>query len=414
MCGILGVVHLEELSTDGVSLKFPEDLQRSMIENALSFTDSDQKKLASILNTTRGTIFDFKTSRFGSSSLWFVFKLSTFLASKGFEEFSILKLEKKIDAIKTEWVGKSILNPKFPIDFNNKYGAKIIAAIMCDGGLTSCKYPFYVNKNEKLVDGVIKSVEEVVGKIEYNRRTYDNIIEAGFPKILGCILTKVGIVPGKKILTNYPIPPFIIDNPNIYRDFLQQAFDDEGYVNVGDKKGGGKRITLTQYNYWKRKPRRLLQIKGILNFLGVRSSGPYFQISHTAKNGNKTYGYFLQISNQSDLSVFAEKIGFTIDYKIGNLQKLLDSYVSRPRLKNGTISNRILEEINKLKEEKSEITIQNISNKLGKNESWIAEVIRNMIKERKLRVIKLKLRIKGCSNGFSRKQFDLYPQVQKI
>ncbi len=411
MCDISGIVHLKELIADKVSLKFSKDLQKSMINNALSFTNNSPRALASRLNMTTRTIYDFRDSRFQSTSLWFVVKLSTFLVSKGFDEFSIPKLEKKIELIKTKWVGKSIFNPKFPINFNNRNGARIISAIMFDGGLTSEIYPFYVNKNEKLINNVIKSVEKVVGKIGYNKRTYDGVFHVDFPKILGCVLTKIGIVPGKKVLTNYPIPPFIIDNHNLYKEFLRQAFDDEGYVNTGDSKGGGKRITFTQYHSTHRKPRRLIQIKYMLKFLGIRASGPYFQRSYIAKNGNKTYGYVLQISNQNDLRMFNEKVGFSMDYKKTDLEKLLESYVSKPRFKNGTISNKILEEAKKLKEKGNKITIQNISKNLGISQSWTAEVTRKMIEDRKLTVIKQKSTLGEFAKGFSQKEFDLYPKA---
>lgn len=408
-----GIVHVWELPQHSVGLKLPDDLQSSMVENALGLSRNGAQGLAEIVGFKEATINDFRRSRFETTTLSFITRLCDFLEDKGHEEFSMRNLERKIERIKSKWVGKSILSPKFPMDFNSEAGARVVAGILFDGGITSAGYPFYSNNEESLIQRMIRSVEEVVGAIECNTRlttTQSKTVVLDFPKILGEILVSgLGMVPGHKVLENPPIPEFILSaQRHVKRAFLRQAFDDDGSVGLGSRRGSGRSINLFQYHSKREPPTRLLQLKELIEGFDVPVNGPYGPTAtHRAKRGYTSYGWVVQISNQRDIRAFAERIGFSLPRKTRALEELLNSYVLPPRFKKGAIEEEILKICKEMKRNDQKITIERVGRELGRGEAWVAEVMRKMVKRDKLRVAKSKGAAKTYRGGFTRKQFDL-------
>jgi len=228
-------------------------------------------------------------------------------------------------------------------------------------------------------------------------------IHLEFPKILGYILVNgLGMIPESKVFTNPKIPEFLLKSrTNIKRAFIQQAFDDERSIHI---RKSGKAIQLRQHNSDNEPPFRLTQLKELIESLGIIVNEPFGSTQiYDTKKCYTSYGWGTQISNQSNMWLFAQKINFNSIRKREKLREILNSYITPPRFKNGFIETKILDTCLQLKKENQKITIKNISEKLGKNESWIAEVSRNLIKENKLVVIKKA----SSNNGFLPKEFDL-------
>jgi hypothetical protein len=359
-----GIVNLWDLPENEVCVKFSRRIQKLMIKKALEKTKG-RYFLAKEINVEPCTIYDFEKSRFGSVTLSFVKRLSDFLVKNGYEEFSLSNLQKKLKLIKSKFVGNPIINPKFPMNFNNEYGAKIVAGILGDGGLSQKLYPFYANKESCLIQKFIYNVRKIVGKIKYTKGEKDDATTVFFPNIVGYILAYgLGMEKGRKVLVDPSIPPFILNNPNLYSAFLQQVFDDEGCVKNGQS---GKCVELTQYSSKEEPPKRLLQIKKMLEELGIIVNGPFGPTEkRETKLGYTSYGWWIQISNQSNIRNFFEKVNFSLKYKRKRLENLLSSYKTPPRVRRGTRYEKVLEVCRQLKSEGRRITNRNIANKLKK------------------------------------------------
>lgn len=402
-----GIVHLWDLPEDRVCVKLPNDLQKLMIEKALTLVNG-RYKLAKEIGVKPVNIYDFEQNRFKSISLSVVKKLSNFLVKNGMPEFSLENLETKLELIKAKFVGNEIFHPKFPMNFNCEEGAQIIAGIFFDGGITLGGYPFYTNNEDSSVEKMIENVKAIVGDIEYNlRKLRPNTKQVEFPRIFGHILTfGLNIPKGKKVFINPSIPEFILNNPKLYKTFLRQAFDDEGSLNMGKS---GKCVELNQYSSSNTEPpKRLVQLKEMIEKFNIITNGPYGPTkAYIAKDGIKTYGWCIQISNQSNIRLFAEKINFSLERKRRKLEELLNSYKLPPRFRKGTKFKEVIKAIQDLKQENKKITNKNIATKINRDKVYVAELTLKMTKERMLKIVKEKTARKGVGNGFSEKEFEL-------
>ncbi|MBU2406717.1 MAG: hypothetical protein KKA26_01895, partial [Nanoarchaeota archaeon] len=131
-----------------------------------------------------------------------------------------------------------IKNPKFPINFNTKEGIRLISGIIGDGEINNQLQPGYNNQDKKLIEIILKSFQQVFGKIDY--KIYlrpDKTYQLHFPKIAGLILLKIGMKPGYKSITNYGIPRFIFNTSKKKKSvFIKQFFNDEGNVRLKDRR----------------------------------------------------------------------------------------------------------------------------------------------------------------------------------
>lgn len=402
-----GIVHLWDLPEDKVCIKLPDSLQKLIVKKALQITKG-RYNLANKIGVKPINIYDLEKYRFQSITLSVVKKLSNFFVKNEMREFSLKNLETKLELIKAKFVSNAIFHPKFPMNFNCEEGVRLIAGIFFDGGITSGNYPFYTNNEGYLIKKMIESVKAVTGDMQYNRRNiHTNTKQIDLPKIFGYILTfGLGIPKGKKVFTNPSIPEFIIKNPKLHKSFLQQAFDDEGSLKNGKS---GKCVELNQYtNSNKEPPKRLLQLKKMIEKFGVFVNGPFNSSkAHVAKDGTKTYGWSIQISNQQNIYHFAEKINFTLERKRKKLEKLLNSYKLPPRFRNGTKFEEVMRAARDLKKENKKITNYSIATKINRDKIYVAELTTKMVKESKLKVIKEKKFSGKYRGGFSEKEFEL-------
>jgi len=402
-----GIVHLWNLSENEVFVKLSDNTQKTMVEKALEFFKNEDE-LARVLGTDQATVNEFKWSKHQSVNLEFVKRLCTFLCEKEITEFSLENIEKQIELIKTK-VGFGIKNPKFPMNFNNKEGAQIISGFLFDGGIRKSLTPFYVNNEECLIKKLINNLEKVVGKVYYVRYSQREITYfIDFSRILGIILNSgLGIPTGKKVFTNPSVPEFILNrNKEVQKAFLQQAFDDEATVNLGQAHGRGRRIRLNQNHSIDVAPIRLSQLKEMLENLGISVTGPFKERTLYNKRGYTSYGWAIEITNQSDISTFAKEVNFGLDAKKQKLQTLLNSYVLPPRFKKGTKFNEVLRACKELKDKNQRLTNKSIAKQLKKAESYTRRLTLKMVKEGKLKIVKERVNLGGYE-GATKKEFDL-------
>jgi len=387
MAEIDGVVHLWDLPEDKVFVRLKDGLQKLMVYKALKVAKT-QKSLAENLSANKASILDFRNSRFQTIKLGFVKQLSMFLVKTGLKEFSLENIEKQIELIKSTKGGKSILNPKFPMNFNNKRGAQIIACIFFDGGITSSSLlPFYFNKENVLVDRMIENIKSIVGDIYYKKvKDKKNVFSVLFPQILGRILVNGLSLPiGQKVLKIPSLPTFVLTTGlELQKAFLQQAFDDEGSA----KMSGCKTIQLSQHSSQKVPPIRLIQLKEMIERFGIRVNGPYFSGLRKTIKGYTSYGWSIHITNQTDTRLFEEKINFTLERQRNKLDNLLNSYTEPPRFRRRTAQEEFLKICEELKDGGIRITTKNVSGKIDRKERYVRRVLTKMVKANELKVIK--------------------------
>lgn len=386
-----GIVYLWDLPEDKVFIKLQSRIQKEMIEKALQIAIT-RNNLAKELKVNPETIYDFREARFESVKFMFVKRLCKFLVKNGFKKFSLENLEDKIELVRTKTSRNPIHNPKFPMNFNCKEGAQIIAGILFDGGITTGFRPFYTNDDESLVSQFANNLRKVTGEINFYKRLCKNTHAVEFSTILGHILVNgLDLAPGKKVFTDPQIPEFILKSGiEIQKVFLQQAFDDEGTINLGSNaNSSGRAINLTQHNRINKPPLRLLQLREIIEKFEISVNKPCLNSIWFTKKGFPSYDWGIQISNRSDIRTFVTKINFTLECKKEKLKELLNSYrFCDEHFKKGKKFEEILKACKILKSKNQKITSKNIAQLLGRGHSYICFLTKKMIERDLLKIVK--------------------------
>lgn len=132
------------------------------------------------------------------------------------------------------WVGSrnrvGINKPKTMFRFGTPEGAKFIMAILCDGALGRDPRPTYYNFNPILRRSIAESARKIFGEVQiYELPTYGML---RFPKIIGCVLSRIGIPTGDETLRDPHIPSFIrYGKKPVLKSALRQILDDEGSID---------------------------------------------------------------------------------------------------------------------------------------------------------------------------------------
>jgi len=153
------------------------------------------------------------------------------------ESISLKLIEKNIC-----WVGgnvsKGLSNPKFPIDFQTRSGARFIAAIVNDGTLTKNGIYegygrlMYDNYDKSLRDSVIDDYLNVFGgkKDEVAFRQSERKKYLEFSSVIRDIMELILKSKGSKAESNLKIPQFIFQDKNLMLGWIEQTIADEGDV----------------------------------------------------------------------------------------------------------------------------------------------------------------------------------------
>lgn len=165
-------------------------------------------------------------------------------------KISIKKLKEisKNEKINLELIEKNILwiggnngtglsNPKFPINFNTRNGARFIAGIINDGTLTkngknSYGRLMYDNFDKSLRESIINDYLIIFGgrKKEIAFRNYERKKYLDFSSIIRDIIELVIEKKGPKCESNIKIPKFILENKKTMIGWIEQTIADEGEV----------------------------------------------------------------------------------------------------------------------------------------------------------------------------------------
>lgn len=156
---------------------------------------------------------------------------------KALLKFLDIPYESVYPSIRAIGARQSIKNVRLPIDMNRGAGGRLIAAALSDGGVyvrdkRYRKLVFnYYNNDEDLIHQIIKSVQDLVGDAHYN---YNNCRLCFGSNIIPNILVHANAAIGKKTLTDLRLPSVICyGKPETVREYFRQVFADEGSVWKG-------------------------------------------------------------------------------------------------------------------------------------------------------------------------------------
>tara|TARA_Y100000310_G_scaffold339022_1_gene430395 strand:+ start:23443 stop:24624 length:1182 start_codon:yes stop_codon:yes gene_type:complete len=321
-------IHLNQIPSERIYLK----LHKKVIDWAINLI----RKCNYVLDSkTNEQLYRFKIGK--KISIDLVKKIIRILDLENeFVERNI----KLITSCKNTNIG--VKNPKFPINFTNNEGVRIISAVMGDGEINNQIMVRYNNQNKNLIDSILNCFKQVFGDIDY--KIYlreDSTYQLTFPKIVGLILLKTGLKEGYKSLTNYSIPDFIFKLDKRKKAvFIKQFFTDEGNVRLKDRRvqvkqtiridSNKKRLRSNPEKY---APESLKGIGALLSDLGIKSIlslGAYRKIEKKAD-------WELSIYGKENLEKFRKKINFYLDYKNKLLEESIKSYKFPSAPRNGRV-----------------------------------------------------------------------------
>lgn len=217
--------------SDGVSAHLKDGRLKSLVEEAVG-NNSPKKAAEKIKESTGehisfGALYDFLEGKNDSIQVKNLRVILSHL-DRPYEE-----MNRDIEGIGK---GKLIENPNLPIDLNNREGSRIIMGILTDGCLSVNEKGHYINYSpydETLWKQFAQDMEQRFGKIAPSlRRDEGQIVGVNYQtRIVGDILIKAGIPPGRKTETHPHIPEFIRNGTKeIQKEALRQYADTEGYV----------------------------------------------------------------------------------------------------------------------------------------------------------------------------------------
>lgn len=340
-------LHLWNLPQDKTYILLKEKFRKEFFKDFLKYFSNWPSKAGKWLNVKKANIKHWKGKDHRYLPLWTTLKISNFLIKKGHGRYSIKDIENNLIAYRYKG-GRSIFNPKFPINFDSKEGAIVTAAILCDGGINKDGYPLYNNSEYCMRKKVVDAINELVGNIQVDpSKPYENNC-LFFPKILKSILiAELNMQIGDKVINNPKIPELFLstNKKDIIGGFLNQAFSDDGtaYTSKSHNQGCiayGESIDVSKFDKKFReriKKERLIEyssnlVKGckiLLEKLGIKVNGPYLKQEYTRKKGGRTriiHSWNIQIQGRQNVKRYKELIGFSISRKNRKVDEILNNY----------------------------------------------------------------------------------------
>lgn len=345
-----GIVPLWDLPENTVYLDLKEDYKKELLETAKNLAGNKWNDLARKIEIPipkdKGSTLIRNFRRGKLASLIFIKKLSKFLIENNENRFSLKNIQKNISHLSVKSSNNRILNPKFPINFNSKEGAIIISCIYHDGGINVRDLePFYANTSKKLRKRFLKSINSLIGKMNVISKKKYNSHEVCCPKILGIILTTIGLIPGKKSINNPSFPKFVFNySKELKYEFLSQSIADDGWIYCPKEKYGyinlNFTIDLTKHdekfrNKVKKEklanylPGNIIGNKNLFESLGHKVQGPYFKTEWHYKNNRYTQEWQINIRDLKSLKILSKNLNIPLKYK----QKKLNIISKRERIR---------------------------------------------------------------------------------
>ncbi len=302
----------------------------------------------------------------------------------------------------------AVINPKLPFDFNTVDGARIIASLFFDGGIDSDLYPHYRNENIELRQKVYESYTNLFGEFKAKFTNYKDREQIYLPKIVGIIFTKcLGLVPGRKTITNPKIPTFIMGSPKEMRSiFLQQAFDDEGHFHnsqrvIEFKLANGlftdksKHEYIVKNNVQEYAPNLIKDVKQLIESFNIKPTSLVCLNIYQTKDGRYNTRWRFKIVRKKNLEIFQKEINFISSYKRNDLKKGINSFKFEYYPQNKAeeiIYNACLN----LQKKEGKITSRTLAKEINRSQILAKKMIQRFVKEGLLKVAKERWGIKGA------------------
>jgi len=303
----------------------------------------------------------------------------------------------------------SLKNPKLPFDLNNPEGAEIIAAFLSDGHIPGhpSKNPMYCAYEKELHLRLISLCNEIFGDFKIKITSGNKSLLSRYPCPIGSALELAGVPRGNKGKSNSFLPIAILNgNKSVQTAYLRRVFDDEGHVCFSKSK---KAICLSRSMDCSAKysPVNLKSQKWLSGFPDIPTNnlilGEYFLLKelgidaklypeglYRSINKKTSAKWRIQIAQQDNLKLFAEKIGFNHTKKKTKLSQALKSY-KRRKSSHGYTEKIIWRYVLQLSKRKNFITFEDIGKKLvllNMTYDFAGTFLRKFLKDKRIRKIK--------------------------
>lgn len=306
--------------------------------------------------------------------------------------------------------GKTIYNPKLPFDFTTPQAIRLILALYHDGGIANNYTIHYTNSIKERVEKIINCIKYVFGDIncKIRKETRKDRIKPKFSisasHCLGIILEKIGIPKGEKLMINPKFPKFVFNLPEkVICEGLQQAFDDEGFFI---KRNLGMEIS-TMHNH------NICNIlegnKKLLEKIGIKCNKIKIKKIYVNQENIKRIQWSLLITHFNNIKLFKDKINFTINNKIKNLNLYLNNH-KQNQTEHGKSLNMALESIKKLISKNIFVNKNILAKELNRSEGRASLILTKLKRKGLIEISKkgiYKIDEKGLFIGHEPNQYKL-------
>src|SRR3989338_220001 len=350
-----------ELSSKTKDMKHKFD--EKWIENLISFYEVNKGKKLIHISDIQDDLFikltaegkDLLRSRpFSKTDINSIKSIKLFLKSNGtFVSLKNLKkflgenidiIEPYIEQIKTTkaGIGRSVKNPKFPINLDTEFGAILIGNYPD----TAIKTGQFVSKDKEILIELEKSFNEQIGEIKANI-WHRSVYHMQISSIVKILYKLSGInVKDRQIVTNNGVPYWTFSSSeNFQKLLLKKLWDAEGSAPNNKKMCLGQSVVLRKISeeiplYPKRKyftsyenksevlgspPNLIVSIQLFLYKFGVVSCAKPHRL-YKKKNGLVVCDWHLIVTRYPNIKKFYDEIGFGLVRKQKKLIDCLRSY----------------------------------------------------------------------------------------
>jgi len=304
------------------------------------------------------------------SFFWQKLSISLRMFMKLVKLFNIQDYEKEILWIGGRTSNKGIKTPKFPFNFNSYEGGKFIAAVLGDGCFHLNFEIGYRNDSQILLREIVKTANSVFGDVELVSKTNSRII---FPVILGKIVSKLGMLQGRKTITDATIPDFVFSSSKECRiGFMKQISDDEASSQINSPNSYSIRyefaveIPFDKFNEREKfVPRLLLGVYRLVKDLGYSTTRIYGGRVYKGRK-KKRYGvsWAFDIQGKESLEKFTKEINF----RVLSRKRKLENGVKLMKINTYGKSAKfvVLSSFNKLFNENAHVTKHELSEEINR------------------------------------------------
>ncbi len=249
----------------------------------------------------------------------------------------LLTRNETLNLYKSKYYGNIVIDSHknwFPIRSSPQLSG-VVADLICDGHLQgSNKWRMdYTSKNKKELNRFNNQIYQLFGiksKIRFNHgnkfgRTFNLGVNN---KLLGRIMNQLGVPYGAKVLKEFLIPEWILEDKEYFRNFARRAFTCEGTVDTSSKN------SFVRIEMWKsielinNSEEFFTQIKrGLKSYFDIESTNVFAGSYQKRKDGTITRGTRLYIKRLDSLIRFYKEIGFEDPLKQNKLKVIINKRI---------------------------------------------------------------------------------------